>query len=330
MKKMTVLIIITACLCLPMQSCGRTPIRYSVTYTDVFDTVTEITAYANNAETFDRAVEAAHEELIRLHRLFDVYNTYDGVEGLCALNHNCGKEEQFADPDIVELIKTGLRYGELSGGALNIASGAVLSLWHDCRERGEGLPEPSALSDAAEHIDQSGVVIGDGVMSFEDEALQLDAGAIAKGYAADKAAGVLRGYGITDFLINAGGNVVASGAKPDGEWTVGIQSPDGGIYTKVKVKDLSVVTSGDYQRYYEYEGKRYGHIIDLTTLYPAEYCRSVTVICTASVDADALSTALFCMEPEKGAALARSCGAEAMYIFDDGTCYKTEGFAAYE
>ena len=91
-----------------------------------------------------------------------------------------------------------------------------------------------------------------------------------------------------------------------------------------------MVTSGVYQRCFEYNGRSYHHIIDPDTLMPEDRYLSVTIAAKDSGAADALSTALFCMEPEKGTALARSCGAEAMYIFDDGTCYKTEGFAAYE
>ena len=169
-------------------------------------------------------------------------------------------------------------------------------------------------------------------MYFTDKELSLDVGSIAKGYAADRAASVLKEHGVSDFLINAGGNVVSSGKKPDGDWVIGIQDPDenGGIYTKIKAPDKAVVTSGDYQRYYEYNGERYSHIIDTETLYPARSYRSVTIICGGSVDADALSTSLFCMTLEEGKTLAKRLDAEVLWIMPDGSACKTEGFSAYE
>ena len=186
------------------------------------------------------------------------------------------------------------------------------------------------LKEAAEHTGFQSVNIEGTEISFTDPGLSLDLGAAAKGYAAGKAAEAVKKTGVESFALDLGGNVVTGRAKPDGDWLIGVTDPEGGLYTKLAVSDLAVVTSGDYQRFYELDGVRYHHIIDPDTLYPADTYRSVTVICGSSAYADALSTALFCMSVEDGKRLAREFDAEALWIKADGSAERTSGFAAYE
>ena len=137
------------------------------------------------------------------------------------------------------------------------------------------------------------------------------------------------------LLISAGGNVCVVGAKEDGEgWSVGVQNPDLSsdkeYVQKVKLQDMSIVTSGNYQRYYEVAGKRYCHIIDPDTMMPAEHMASVSVIMKDSGKADAMSTALFNMDYEEGKALVESMdGVEAMWILEDGSIQYSSGFSKY-
>ncbi|MBO4366123.1 MAG: FAD:protein FMN transferase, partial [Clostridia bacterium] len=218
-----------------------------------------------------------------------------------------------------------------SGGQLNCAMGSLLTLWHDCMEGKTGVPSAEALSSAAEHIGFGSVSIEDGKLVLSDEKVKFDLGAAAKGYAAESASAVAKACGCSDFALNLGGNVLLSGKKPAGDWVIGIQDPsDGGVYTKVYVSDCSVVTSGNYQRYRDIDGVRYHHIIDPETFMPAGRYDSVTVVCPDSLNADMLSTALFCMPEESGEALAESFGAEVLWIYPDGTSKRTEGFASYE
>ncbi len=329
MKKPLSLLFIVIIISSFLTSCGQSLSRYSVTYTDVFDTVTNITAYAKSQTEFDKAATAAHNELLRLHKLYDIYNEYDGIINLATLNRLCGASEQKVDKDIEYLLKTGLSYAEKTDGKLNIAAGALTGLWHDCIKNGGGLPSDEELYEAKKHISYKSVRLENGALFFEDPDIKLDVGAIAKGYAADRAASVLVSNGINDFLINAGGNVVPHGKKPDGEWKIGIQDPDkpGGQYRfKMAVSDRSVVTSGSYERFFTYGGKTYSHIIDTDTLYPADRYVSVTVLCVDSADGDALSTALFCMSVQDGKALLKEKGADALWIYADGGYEKTDGF----
>lgn len=299
--------------------------RYSAVYTDVFDTLSQFTAYCRSESEFEKASEAVHGELLRLHRLFDIYNP-DG--GLYKLNKD--KKLIGADEDIIELLTLGKEYYNLSDGRLNIAMGSVLRLWHGAKES-SALPDYSALTDASRHTDINNVRIDGDDIYLDDDMLYLDVGAIAKGYACEKAAEVAVNLGLESFALDLGGNIKAAGEKPDGSWKIGIKDPDGGIFTAVSVKNgMSVVTSGDYERFFELEGVRYSHIIDPETLYPADIYRSVTVVIPNSADGDAASTALFCMDPESGKKLAESLGAEVLWIYPDGRAERTGGFLDYE
>ena len=318
-----------------LTSCGgKTPSKYSSTFLDVFDTVTELTAYCGSEAIFEQASEAVHRELLRIHRLCDVYHSYEGIVNLYSVNEAGGERSFCLDPDLIALLQTGEEFYRASGGKLNVAMGSVVSLWHDCLQGGENavLPAEEALNSAGEHMGFGSVSVSaaENTLTVGDPDVRFDFGAVAKGYAAERAAEVARQNGLSDFALNIGGNVLLSGKKPSGNWTIGVQAPDGGVFTKLSLTDASAVTSGDYQRFVVLDGVRYHHIIDPDTLRPASLYRSVTIVCEDSLTADALSTALFCMTLEDGKALARERRAEALWIFEDGSSVRTEGFAAYE
>ena len=170
----------------------------------------------------------------------------------------------------------------------------------------------------------------DGTTASLPEGFALDLGGIGKGYAAGRCKEILKAHGVTSALLSLGGNVSVLGSKPDGTaWTVAIEDPDGGDYLgTVQIADQCVVTSGGYQRYFEQDGVRYWHILDPETGKPARSgMKSVTIVSVDDTLADALSTALFVMGPERAADFWRVHRAEfgAVWLTDDGRLFVTEG-----
>lgn len=318
LSSLLLFLLITVCTLLET-GCQAKPQRYSAEYYDVFDTVCRFTAYCSSEGDFSAASEAVHRELLRLHRLFDIYD--GGEMSVKALNDNGFLDNP--DEDILSVLSLGVEYYELSGGRLNIAMGSVLQLWHNAR-KDKILPDQNELSEAAKHMDISRMELSKDKITLSDPQMSIDLGAIAKGYACEKVTELVLSMGIDNFALDLGRNIRTMGEKPNGKWVIGIQDPDGGILDYLECTDSAVITSGDYERLMELDGKKYSHIIDPDTLYPAEFYRSVTVITDNSSDGDALSTALFCMDLESGRELLEKKGAKAVWVLADGTvvCYE--------
>ena len=331
--------------------------RYNAQFLDVFDTVSMEIGYEPDEETFKSRYKDSHELLLKEHQLFDIYNAYEGINNIKTINDNAGKEPVKVDAKLIELLKWGKEIYTLTNGKLNIAYGAVLRLWHDKREIGMAdpekgeLPDEEALKEAAKHTNIDDVIIDEeaGTVFLKDPEMSLDVGGIAKGYATEDAAKLIEGAGSDSFMLNLGGNLRAIGLKDNKEkWVCPVENPTyrdnqtGDQYAIVTYLDnASLVTSGDYERYYVVDGERYHHIVDPDTMYPARYHRSVTILTHDSALADALSTALFCMSVEDGKALIKSISEgtsslgnservgriDAMWIESDGTQEFTEGFS---
>ena len=307
--------------------------RYQATFLELFDTVTTIVGYAPSEEAFRETSEAIRHALASYHQLFDIYHTYPGVVNLKTLNESAGIAPVEVDGKIMELLKFCREVYNATSGKVNIAMGSVLQLWHEAREDGIAdpanakLPEEAALEEAAKHTDLSQLILDEeaGTVFYADPEMRLDVGAIAKGYALEQVCKTAP----EGLLISVGGNVRATGAKPDGgSWVVGIQNPTGeeGYLHTVEVEDISVVTSGDYQRYYTVDGVSYHHIIDPETLYPGRLWRAVTVLCPDSGLADGLSTALFLLPQAEGQALLDKFGCEALWVDSDNHLHYSPGF----
>lgn len=320
---------------LVLSGCGTGMQRYEATYWDVFDTVTTVSGYAAGQAEFDAAAREIHDALLEYHRLYNIYESYDGLRNLKTVNDQAGIGPVPVDERILSLLQFAQTAWTETGGRVNAAMGSVLALWHDAREQAledpdrAALPDRSALEEAALHTDLSALELDleAGTAFLTDPDMALDVGALAKGYAVEQVAAAAPDH----FLISVGGNVCATGPKPDGTpWTVAVENPDGGDFLKLLyAEDRSVVTSGDYQRYFELDGVRYHHIIDPDTLEPAAYWRSVTVVADSSAAADCLSTALFTLPQAEGQRLLDQWGAEALWIGRDGAQVMSPGFSAY-
>ncbi len=318
--------------------------RYETSFFDSFDTVTTITGYAKSQEEFEEQTKLLQEKLMHYHQLFDIYHTYDGINNLKSINDNAGKSPIPVDEEIIELLKLGIEMHQKTNGQINIAYGSVLSIWHEYREQGMAdpagaqVPPEELIQEMAAHTDISRLVIDENqaTVFLEDGEMSLDVGSIGKGYAVQRITEYAKELGMDHFLISVGGNVSAVGAKADNTpWLVGIENPDlessEAYIGTVELADQTIVTSGDYQRYYMVDGKRYCHIINPETGMPPEYVPSVSVLTNDSGMADALSTALFNMEVSEGLELAESLpGTEALWVMKDGGIRCSSGFEFHE
>ena len=325
-------------------STGKDLEKYEASFFDVFDTQTQIIGYASSKEQFSEQMSLIKDKFQYYNDLYDIYHDYEGMNNIKTINDNAGIQSVKVDEEIIELLKLGITMDEKTDGNMNIAMGSVLSIWHDYREAGSEdpdsaeLPPMDELERAAEHTDIHDIVIDEeaSTVYLTDPDMSLDVGSIGKGYAVQKVAEYAKNeLGIQYMLFSVGGNVCAIGGHPDGSaWAVGIQNPDvesnQAYIKKVEVQDLSVVTSGNYQRYYTVNGKRYCHIINQDTLMPADNFSSVTIITNDSGMADAYSTAVFNMPLVEGMEFVNQLdGVEAMWILEDGSIQYSDGFEEY-
>ena len=347
--------LLAAVLCLSvLAGCAAKPqkelTRYSTIFYDVFDTVTQVIAYCESEEEFTKQMEALHADLISYNQLYDIYNDYDGVVNVKTINDNAGKAPVQVDDRILSMLELAHQMYDTTNGKLNVAMGSVLNIWHNYREAAEShqneadntLPTQEELEAAAQHCDINNVVIDEQAKTvyLADPEMSLDVGSVGKGYAVEMVCQAAQARGLTSALVSVGGNLRAIGKKPDGsQWTGGVENPWNAseVYTTdslfgaaINMSDMALVTSGDYQRYFVVDGKRYHHLIDPDTLWPAAYFNSVTVLCPDSGMADCLTTGLFCMPLEEGQKLVESLdGVEAMWCTPDQQAVASSGWESH-
>ena len=308
MRKIAALFLLISILVLTLSGCA--PDKREETFYGYFDTQVTVFDYSRQSEKkFNEKTAIVVEYLDKYNELLDIYNEYEGVTNLKTVNDAAGQTVSISR-ELFDFLSYGKEAYYLSGGQMNIAMGAVLSLWHDAREAGSYVPSNEALSDAAMHIDIEKMVLDEQgcTVTLLDERMSLDVGALGKGYVAGVIAKEMADKGIKSFVLNLGGNVTAIGSKPDGgSWRTGVENPYGGYFALFDLNNRTVSTSGDY------------HIIDKDTLMPAEGFISVTVVSEEPAIADALSTALFCMTYEEGVIIANALSVRVLWVKTDGT-----------
>lgn len=316
--------------------------RYSGYVLGTFDTAITLIGFAESQDAFDKVMAQLENRLMELHQIFDKYNAYPGVNNLYTLNAEAAKGPVKVSEDMMTLLKQVKAWQAKFPGTANIAMGSVLAIWHDVRETAAydpanlKLPEMEELLAAAQHTDLDHVILDEENMTvtYTDPELKLDLGAVAKGYAAERVCQEILYPQMPSYILNAGGNVRAGNAPMDGRkaWGIGIQDPAESVYSENASKDVlffadtSLVTSGNYQRYFDLDGVRYHHLISPETLYPADNCESLTIVTEDSFIADFLSTACYLLPYAEARSLVDSLeGVEAMWIFKDRSVQITEG-----
>ncbi len=327
-----------------LQSISGGADKYTSTSIDLFDTKTDIVGYSDSEEQFAKDSKVIIDKLTYYNRIYDIYNDYEGVNNVKTINDNAGVTPVKVDKELIDMLKFGKQMYYETDGRINIAMGSVLSIWHNYREAGldnpkeAKLPSKEELEDAAEHTNIEDMVIDEkaSTVFLKDERMSLDVGAVAKGYAVQQALDYARSKGMDNILLNVGGNISCIGGRTDGsKFMVAIQNPDlesDEPYVEAfEIEDGEcVVSSGDYQRYYEVDGKKYCHIINPDTLFPSDEFAQVSILAKDSGVADGFSTALFNMSLEDGKEfIAGYKNVEAMWVMPDGSKVYTQGFKDY-
>ena len=343
MKPFRTFLILLLCLAL-LSGCSVTRIsetEQSGYFMDAFDTFIQVVGYADSEAQFDAWVEEAHQRFLHYHARYDRFYEHSGINNICTINKNAGVAPVQVDDEILDLLEFAVDCYNRTGGMVNVCMGAVTDIWHNYMKMysldssDAELPPENLLREAAKHCNIEDLVIdrAAGTVFLKDPKMLLDVGAIAKGYAAQRVADALYDMGFHHFAISAGGNIVTKDAPRNGKtnaWSIGITDPfdTNKSLDSLYLTNISLVTSGDYQRFYMVGDRRVHHLTDPRTLYPADLYRAVTVLCADSGLADAASTAMFLLEREAGEALAEKEGWEVLWVYPDGTTECTDGFAA--
>lgn len=284
------------------------------------DTYISATVYGEGGES---AAKAAKEEILRLESLFSVT---DDKSDVSKINGSDGNGTEVSG-ETAELIRFALEMCERSGGSLDITMYPVVREWGFTTGEYK-IPDNNTLAKLLDKVNYNSVSVNGNTVTVPRGAM-IDLGAAAKGYAGDRAIQILKEKGITSGLVNLGGNVQVLGGKPDGtDWSIGVQNPfEDGYICILNVRDTAVVTSGNYERYFEEDGVRYWHIIDPADGFPADNgIVSATVIGDGGAFCDALSTAIFVMGREKAEKLWREIGEfEMILVLENGEVIISEG-----
>ncbi len=289
-------------------------------------TVCKITIYDNPT---DEAFSAAFSRIADIESKMSL--KIDTSE-IALINKNAGMQSVNVSSDTFYVIQEAIQYARLSDGAFDPTIGPLVRAW-DIGGDNPRKPSQEELDALIPLIGYDRVVLDSKELSvfLKDPGMVLDLGGIAKGYAADEVVKILAAHDVQSAIINLGGNVLTMGRKTDGSaWRIGVQNPSverGGHLMILQLTDLSLVTSGPYERFLELDGVVYHHILDTTGGYPvvSEFT-SVSIITPNSIIADALSTAVYSLGFEKGMALVDSLeGVEAVFVSQNNEIFVSKG-----
>lgn len=282
-------------------------------------TVVEITVVAKDEGTADEAITAAFKEIRRLE---EIMSTYLPASDISQVNSAAGINPVRVNKDLILAVKKSLEFAELSGGAFNIAIGPAIDLWKVTES--DRIPSREELEAIRPLIDYKKIIVNEdaGTIFLKKKGMRINLGGIGKGIAADYAYKILTEHGIISGIIAMAGDLRVFGKRPDeGVWNIGITHPrkKGDIIAKLHCTDMSISTSGDYERFFIKNGIRYHHILSPDTLQPSRGFQSISIIAKNSTTTDALSTAIFAMGPEKGLKLLGTLtDIQSVIVLDDG------------
>ncbi len=283
-------------------------------------TVVQIKVSTNNKIDKHRAKEAINKAFEEIKRVEDVFSVYKDTSEISKINGLRKNEKLQVSDEVFDLIKKSIEFSKKTEGAFDITVKPLVDLWKKAKKDNK-LPAEEEIKSALGRIGYENIVLDEAVctISFKKENMALDLGGIAKGYATGRAIGILKKNGIDDAIVSTAGDLYCLGRKSKNKlWKVGVQDPrhKNKIFSEIKLEDMAISTSGDYERYFILNGKRYSHIINPRTGYPiGDDVISSSVIAPDSATADILATSLAILG-NKGLAIAESIkGIDAIIVF---------------
>jgi thiamine biosynthesis lipoprotein len=314
----------------------------------LMDTLVTITVVSNSQDSAEKAIDSAFSEIEKLEKLTNFFSSESEVS---LINKNAGISGVKVSPDILDILEKALLVSEKTRGAFDVTIGPVMTLYDFYKKI---RPEQGAIKKNLPLVNYRELIIdkNKSTVFLRKKGMLIDLGGIAKGYAADKAVETLKRNGIHSGLVSVAGDIKAFGLKPDKRpWKIGIRSPripttppipplprvgkrgvkgdkegfSDDIMATIELRDMAISTSGDYERFFILDGKRYHHLLSPKTGYPAGGCQSVSVITKKGVFTDAFATGVFILGPEKGMKVFEKMGFDGVIVDSQGKVHITPG-----
>ena len=301
-----------------LSGCDRSTAHSHKQQLYVFGTLVEVVIWGEDEAAAQQAITTLGEQFQQMHQQWHPWEPGD----LSRFNQQLSSGESAAVPDsIAPLLARSIELSAASGGLFDPALGNLVKLWgfSDNLVNATQPPDAQQLADFINKAPRmTDLVLDDGHASSANPLLHLDFGGFAKGYAVDLAITALREMGFENAIVNAGGDLRAIGSKDEWPWRIGIRNPRGsGLIASLQIhEDESVFTSGDYERFFDYQGQRYHHIIDPRSGYPAKGLSSVTILHSDAATADAAATAILVAGPSQWRQVAKNMGLNHVMVID--------------
>lgn len=301
------------------------------------DTVVDIKLYSSDEKEANTIINEIEKIYKYYHELTDRYQAYDGINNIYTINHTSDITKLEINQDLYNILDYSVNWYYKSNGLFNVNIGNLTDLWKIYRDNKSGIPTNDELYRIS-GLDIKNIVLYDDNTILTGN-VNLDLGGIAKGYATEVVHHYLKSIGFERYLINAGGTVLAGINSEGNKYKVGLQDPDnasailkdGDEDIKLNISNAIITSSGGYERFYEYNGERYHHILNPNTKTPANYMKSVSVITNDAILGDVLSTTLFLMSVEDGQKFIENFdNVEAIWYTNDNKVVKSDGIKKYE
>ena len=287
-------------------------------------TPVEFTIITDRESAAQSAITEAIEEIRRVERVMSEWRSDSMIS---KINKSAGIKEIKVSRELFMMLESSVEISEATDGKFDVTAGSVVKLWDF---RAQRIPTKDEINNVLPAVDYKNIVLNkrNSSVYIKDRRTKVGLGGIAKGYAVDRAVDVIKKRGFAEFSVNAGGDLFVVGDHQGKPWKVGLQHPrdPGRIIALIPVTNAAVLTSGDYERYFEKDGVRYSHILDPGTGMPARLCQSVTVLAPRTYIGDAVATGVFILGPERGMSVIEKLpGFEAIFVDADGELHVSSG-----